>query len=116
MEILKLKYMLHYSGTAHEVEFGMSTLTLPVASTPVVSTDNSIIDINLIKAASNISERTVDLTDAAGHGVLVGTDKINMFVRSSNAALTPVVTVYITYRWKNVGLQEYIGIVQSMSA
>jgi len=55
-----------------------------------------------------------DLTDGAGHGILLATDYIYLqsrvfpvFAGASNFA------VKILYRFKNVGVTEYIGIVQS---
>lgn len=54
-----------------------------------------------------------DLTDSAGHGVLIGTDNIFLQVQSSGSGASNVVAVKILYRWKNVSLSEYIGIVQS---
>ena len=57
---------------------------------------------------------TQDLTDGVGHGILVGADQLHFQSR-----LYPVWeadarwTVKILYRFKNVGLPEYIGIVQS---
>ena len=57
----------------------------------------------------------VDLTDGVGHGLLVATDSI--FVGNiQTAATSPInasVNVRLLYRWKNVGLSEYIGIVSS---
>ena len=55
----------------------------------------------------------VDLTDGAGHGILVATD--NIYVQGSSAAMTGagVFRWKILYRFKRVSLVEYIGIVQS---
>jgi hypothetical protein len=54
-----------------------------------------------------------DLTDGAGHGVLVGTDSI--FLGFDTNGFTAAVSVFwkILYRFKDVSLVEYIGIVQS---
>lgn len=57
----------------------------------------------------------VDMTDGAGHGILVATDSLFMQVSSVNQDAAQTSTVWILYRWKNVGLAEYIGIVQSQS-
>ena len=54
-----------------------------------------------------------DLTDGAGHGVLVATDNIYAQVSSVTTGATNTYRIKILYRWKNVSLQEYIGIVQS---
>lgn len=67
----------------------------------------------------NVDEPIVrDLTDGSGHGVLIGTD--NLFVtlstQISGSTATGAVnhaTCRVLYRWKDVALQEYIGIVQS---
>ena len=57
-----------------------------------------------------------DITDGAGHGVLVATDSIYItgYVPASwylNG--TNTVFAKLLYRWKDVSLAEYIGIVQS---
>lgn len=60
---------------------------------------------------SRIQER--DYTDAAGHGVLIATDQITVFLASTNTAISNRVVAKMLYRWKEVSLEEYIGIVQS---
>jgi hypothetical protein len=57
-----------------------------------------------------------DQDDGAGHGVLVATDK--MFVQYQLVANTTVPTsnnlaFKMLYRFKSVGVEEYVGIVQS---
>lgn len=55
-----------------------------------------------------------DCTDGAGHGILIATD--NIYVQfASTAWNTAAQTAYwkILYRFKEIGLLEYIGIVQS---
>jgi len=56
---------------------------------------------------------SVDLTDGAGHGILVATD--NMFAQctSSSTGAANTVSFKLLYRFKRVSLVEYIGIVQS---
>lgn len=73
----------------------------------VYSTDNEGIDIH-------------DLTDGAGHGLLVATDSIWLTQYLSIAAAGSIgftssigTIAEIIYRFKKVTLQEYIGIVQS---
>jgi hypothetical protein len=74
------------------------------------STDNEAIDIH-------------DLTDGAGHGILVATDNIWLTGQLIVAApggisviASGVVFCDIFYRFKKVTLQEYIGIVQSQQS
>jgi len=61
---------------------------------------------------------THELTDEAGHGVLVATDQVYITLIPSVAGSSAVGTqwnagVDILYRWKEVTLEEYVGIVQS---
>lgn len=57
---------------------------------------------------------SVDLTDNAGHGILVATDTIYFTAILANAfPATIELDARIMYRFKEVGLAEYVGIVQS---
>lgn len=55
----------------------------------------------------------VDLTDGAGHGVLVATDRIFFGASTLGWNNAAAFNARVLYRWKEVGLTEYIGIVQS---
>ncbi len=55
----------------------------------------------------------MDITDGAGHGVLVATDQIFMDATTVAYANPAVFQCRFLYRWKAVTLEEYIGIVQS---
>ena len=54
-----------------------------------------------------------DLTDGAGHGIIIATDNIFAQVQSSGIGAVITFGIKIMYRMKNVGLAEYIGVVQS---
>lgn len=56
---------------------------------------------------------TLDLTDGAGHGILIATDNIFVQMNSTATGASNTVRVKILYRWKNISLAEYVGIVQS---
>ncbi len=51
----------------------------------------------------------IDMTDGAGHGLLVATPNIFFGVGSTGLAAAATGAARIAYRFKNVGLQEYIG-------
>jgi len=53
-----------------------------------------------------------DLTDGAGHGLLVATDNI-YFGALAYQVSNGIVGFQLTFRWKNIGVKEYVGIVQS---
>lgn len=70
-----------------------------------------------IGAAANVGEVTAffeeDLTDGAGHGILVASDSIYFFIFSLLSGVAQHFIWRIGYRFKEVSLVEYIGIVQS---
>jgi len=55
------------------------------------------------------------VTDQAGHGVIFCGQKIYLTVRptTATAATTEFIAARILFRWKNVSLTEYIGVVTS---
>jgi hypothetical protein len=53
------------------------------------------------------------LTDQAGHGYLVATDNIYLALRTITTAQVNSFICRITYRFKEVSLAAYVGIVQS---
>ena len=55
----------------------------------------------------------VDLTDGAGHGILIATDTVFINLVSSNIGVAVSATCKILYRFKRVSIVEYVGIVQS---
>jgi len=55
----------------------------------------------------------MDLTDGAGHGVLVAVDNLFLECNTSGMSEAKTFRVKILYRFKKVKLVEYIGIVQS---
>lgn len=59
------------------------------------------------------AETYIDLTDNAGHGLLVATDNIYFNLLTTNTNTTNSCVIRLEYRWKEVDLVEYIGIVQS---
>lgn len=62
---------------------------------------------------------TVDLTDGAGHGVLIGADSCALrwhaegMIGAAGVAGTIQTNTQIFYRVKEVSIEEYVGIVQS---
>lgn len=59
--------------------------------------------------------KEVDTTDGAGHGLLVATNAITVALGSVLTSDTNVVDLKLWYRYKEVGLTEYIGIVAQQS-
>jgi len=55
----------------------------------------------------------IDLTDGAGHGVLVATDNLFFGVNTIGFAGVASFSCKLLYRFKEISLQEYIGIVQA---
>lgn len=55
----------------------------------------------------------ISLTDDAGHGILVATDQMYLAVYSLGTGTANEYVARIEYRFKEVNLEEYVGIVQS---
>ena len=55
----------------------------------------------------------VDLTDNAGNGMLVATDRIVIYGANTSGTIAGTYVAKVLYRLKEVGIQEYVGIVQS---
>jgi len=55
----------------------------------------------------------IDLTDGAGHGIIIATDQFWAQVDSGTTSLANAVSFKFLYRFKNVTYVEYIGVVQS---
>jgi hypothetical protein len=58
-------------------------------------------------------QKVFDLTDEAGHGYLVATDNLYLSMVSAGTGAANTGNCKFSYRFKEVNLEEYIGIVQS---
>ena len=56
---------------------------------------------------------TMDMTDGNGNGILVATDSLFLISGNINAILGGKNIAKVKYRLTEVGIQEYVGIVQS---
>lgn len=83
-----------------------------ICSSEVYSQDTTIAGNKLFHP---IMPLVHDLTDGAGHGVLVGADKLYLLAYKLNNGVALVTECKILYRLKAVPLSEYIGIVQSQT-
>lgn len=52
----------------------------------------------------------IDLTDGQGHGIIVATPNVFFAVAGENTATAQSAGCRMGYRFKNVGLQEYVGL------
>jgi len=63
--------------------------------------------------AINEEPITVDHTDGAGHGVLIATDNIFLGLNTIGYTAAASANIKVLYRFKQITIEEYIGIVQS---
>ncbi len=97
--------------------FDASTTNVNLATTRVFAGIN-LLQRGAFTAAGTYAyiwdfSRSIDLTDGAGHGIIIATDNIFAQVQSAATGASNTVNIKVLYRWKNIGLPEYIGIVQS---
>jgi hypothetical protein len=133
MEVLKVQFIPHpaltiamTAATFTEVRMYLSTKTFAATEPSLAQGAGTIVSYRPLTIAntaaapavniniSNFSD-VADITDNAGNGVLVATDSIVFGMGNTGVTFggTANMSARILYRWKNVGLQEYIGIVQS---
>lgn len=128
MEFLKVAWFHnHFATPAGQLSTSVTGVISTANSATLPSiTDGSIIaqqtwqqQTNFVGASSYVQDDIQpviqDLTDGQGHGLLVATDQINFWVASNTTGQSNTVTAWILYRFKSVGIEEYVGIVQGQS-
>lgn len=134
MEVLKVQFVVDPAATldvsaAGDALFFLTTKSFGTTVPSLGQMGGTVIchkriDVSFAGAPATFQvsaalDSVIDLTDNAGNGVLVATDSIFVgFIQTAGAkpitsAGTGKVAARIFYRWKNVALTEYIGIVQS---
>lgn len=122
MEILKVEFKLSQPIAANsEVFIALTTNPTAAPSILLAFQDTRIIAktdryVVFSSAAAYLIDALIqkdDVTDDAGHGLLVATDNVYVAIYSTGTAIANRGDCRITYRFKEVTLQEYIGIVQS---
>ena len=129
MEVLKVFFNLPLTAASASATEAVDSITAFLSTSSFGTTSTSFSEPRVVAAAKSNSRHAftaggtyytvmpgiivVDVTDGAGHGVLVATDNIFLQVVSATTGNANTVDVKVLYRWKNVSLQEYIGIVQS---
>lgn len=133
LEILKVFYDVNITASAGTMQVFQYTFvlssrsngtTLPALGNADPYTVAFKNDVKVMPAGNALMSAcdVLDLTDGAGHGVLFGMD--NLYVCFQWAAFTtgtttlaassaPYLNLNIAYRWKNVGFQEYVGMITS---
>lgn len=119
VEVLKVAYI---PGAVAEVDSNIAVAlgTKNFGATAVTTIDPSLISHfdSFIRITTSgqimpMFPYVQDLTDSAGHGVLVATDNIFAQISSTTTSATNSCAIWILYRFKRVGTLEYVGIVQS---
>ncbi len=134
-EILSLDWYLGVSeardGT-HTIGGYLTTSTTRVDSEPAIEQDFATdlsrpqtigmgVRVNVSNAAASgaFSHQMpihIDTTDGAGNGILVATDSIFLVTANTNLTQDTTSTLKMKYRLTNIGISEYVGIVQSQQA
>ena len=121
MEVLKVFWELpdmldttdnELRGVLTTSSFGTTAQTY--SNTKIIDYVRDIVKFNVASSiVLNPRLYVHDLTDGAGHGVLVGTDNIYLQIVSVTTGSANTINCKILYRWKDVSTTEYVGIVQS---
>lgn len=132
MELLKVEFgiggtqtIVPTAAVAASLRWYLTTTTFGTAEPTVQQVTGKVVArarIDVLAAAGSAGQgaidtlKLIDLTDGAGHGLLIATDNVflgTIQTGATNPSTAGTGTCRILYRWKNVGLAEYIGIVQS---
>lgn len=132
MEVLKIEFgiggtqtIVPTAATAASLRWYLTTTSFGTTEPTVQQVTGKVLGrarIDVLAAAGSAGQsaidtlKLVDLTDGAGHGILAATDSLflgTIQTGATNPSTAGTGTCRILYRWKNVGLAEYIGIVQS---
>jgi len=130
MEVLRVKFVASNliassaAATQHELAIALTTKTFAAAVTfaePTCFAFYQKTNVNAFTAggtgllANEVEPYDYDCTDGSGHGFLVASDNIFLQIASVATGVANAAQVKIYYRWKDVSIQEYVGIVQSQS-
>lgn len=131
IEVLSIKWIIDPTQFLGGVGAGIATLTIggtlttkSFGTNAIPLTDGTIIDyfetavITAFSGGGSVativpSETIHDTSDGAGHGLLIATDNVYLQVSSANTGAAAAVNCWLLYRFKEVDLEEYVGIVQS---
>ena len=131
MEILSVSFFYHTGSTASVgLNYCILSTSIPngaLQGAPVTSAniEQQMADTRIVAAFMELLETPVgtannvnypqiyDLRDGVGHGVIIATDTMFLTFGGTPTAAALGVTAKILYRMINVGIMEYVGIVQS---
>lgn len=104
------------SSTVDTIDFGNSLVitALAVQTHQRVVSSSALSPANMDEFDRTIQPYVIDLTDGAGHGLLCATDTIGFYLGLSQpSAGNYFSTVRMLFRYKAVGLEEYVTMLQS---
>lgn len=134
IEVLKIRYIfdaenLMNSGTAAQTQkyITVNVSTKNFGTVGATVNDGTLVDTWQLWCASAFTNAgsysmlapswiETDLSDGAGHGILLATDNIYVQVISTATNMVNTVACWLYYRFKTVPLEEYVYIVQSQQA
>ena len=98
--------------------------TVDYYSAAFTETQTNAIGVDFLETIPSDNPTFHDITDGAGHGVLVATDNVWLTLNATATVFNSTqvtipgatITARMLYRFKEVTLQEYIGIVQSQQS
>lgn len=129
MEILKVQFIITGTTTVSVGANGstrmyLSTTSWAAAEPTLLQQTGRVICKNSVQhiyigtstgGSSEELEKIIDITDGVGHGILVAVDTLYVGVigTASSGLSGGNVSARILYRWKKIGLTEWIGMSQS---
>lgn len=129
LEVLKIQAFIQQFPAIASATEAEDTLSLFLSTTSFGTTATTFAEPRVFAAVQRVKQGAftaagtygveyalidqIDLSDGAGHGLLIATDSIFAQLVSGGTGAANTARIKMLYRWKDVGLSEYIGIVQS---
>ena len=117
IEVLKVEFQ--FNGELFNLlteQFTMSLTTRSVASSALMDNPNLLAlwaqGLAILTTGGGVMPLThmVDLTDGDGHGLIVANPSIFLSMKGTGLGAAATARFRIIYRFKNVSLQEFIGL------
>lgn len=117
MEVLKVEF---FNGGFSTIDIVVGHLQLTTSSKTARVFGNdpdviaySVIDVDFLTGGSQAVDtqpKTWDLTDGAGHGIIVASQSIFLACQGTGQVAATVNFCRVLYRFKNISVQEFVGL------
>ncbi len=117
LELLKVRFFNAFLDGATGDQFSMQVTKTSQTAMLSPANPNLIARVNMqyvVVTSGSMLQKTFeidDLTDGAGHGLLVGGNSVFVGIEGTSLAAAKTAQFQLQYRMKNINIQEYVGLL-----